>query len=1573
MTRSNEDDSEDTGRGFFRQVGDALTGIVPGVAYMGRDLVMGGLAPVRATRDFVTGKTSGTDAILGGLPFVDQALDLLGNDAAERRQQQYKPFAAGLDQSVKATGTRLRNPTQYRKAWRDGRIVDVILEDAGNLAGAGSLASKGLTAGARTASLGADAAVAGGNAAQAARMAARADRFAKAAGRAERVATLGNKVSDSPIRVSTSLARRGLRGLGTGIDSTLAAMRNSGENSRPQRAAAWADRRFPTMSTPEGRAVTREGRRVNVTEKRRRSGAIRNILNAAPDELTVPEQGVATALRAGTIDQLIRAADTEVPFTAEGIPAEMGVGIPARPDATSLGRDAARTVVAPRQIPEVTLTGDVAELAAAYRDGTMPAEQRARIDKYAEVLDENLADIQERALVGQGRTKGGLDPQQLGDVAIPEYVDKAIRKDNPRAAGLGLLIDDRWVPYEQLKELADVDQGVADLVDTTMQRDGLAGFVYPSDMDAFNQALNSPNVYPAAWRPQIEMANRARAGVLESSLKPIMDRIAALKDMMTERAALRNAARQELAALRNRVTAEVDDAIAQVGDPELLQIHSDLNAVNRELRGLRAQFREVVGTRRNNDKLLNIAERRENAPSLEGPQPGKYFHGSSSELVQFQDWQSRGANNLFGPGVYTTDTPSVAGEYTKKGSGTTPNVYRVEWAGDNPPRVLDLTVQQDAMHQAIGDQYEALDDAGSWFDPEADAWNELGDALNDPAVTAENLYSKFRHAVATARLSLSDANEVMGAVTDSLMGQGFDALSHRGGLRVGGAGEHNVTIFLDQSKATIVDNVTGRINPKMSRPGDAATVTEKGEQVASGQGRIDSVRTDIAIAEARRDALLDERNARLDAEQEARVADLEDQVDAIDEANGEAPAPKPKRRKRTTDEKNQIEALRLRQRVLDNIGRSQTVRLGRLGATVTNVTRAATPDIAAAIPNTPSDMLAAGLPKPGYVPAGVSDLIDPKRVGTGRRPDRYGIPGIRKPRSENMRASSEELPYSARGMADLIGQEAGQTAANMDVHRIFSDGRLRNVGQILGQTAADLRAKADAEAQAQGGTPAQIAERAKVLYGRAVTEALAEQGFEPLIGDRLAPQHGDFNPDKKIEFDQVGDETVVLPAGLRERLIPYMTGKEMGPFMNTLERLNGKIKGVLLPFSVKWYMGDLVGGAFMGWVGGGIPPNQLFDGMQKIGDLSEEGTRAIFDHPDFQDAGLNFEESARMRNLTERPEASSRLGKAWYRAGDVRRASYRLNGSINRINRQGYVLAKLQQLLDERGLDLDLGDVDRAEWQRPGIQAAITDAVEDANKIMGTFDDMTPFERRYIRNIFPFYAWNRHITKLAWRTAIDNPARMVWTMRIGTYGQDPNDPMNDLPWLRGGLAFGSKIMPTNFINPFNDIAGGSIYTPGGALKATSPALKMLALGVGRDPNNELAPVTRPYDGKGLGPTGKDGGFRPLTPAEFGYNALRQFAPGRALFNVLPTNEIAGVGLGPHPRYGSGALIVDKRGRPIDQSSRWQSLYGLVSAGGTDGAIPFITDREDIEPILAARAKRLEEAQRRASNTIRYQP
>jgi hypothetical protein len=1370
MTRSNDDDSEDTGRGFFRQVGDALTGIVPGVAYMGRDLVVGGLAPVRATRDFVTGKTSGTDAILGGLPFVDQALDLLGNDAAERRQQQYKPFAAGLDQSVKATGTRLRNPTQYRKAWRDGRIVDVILEDAGNLAGAGSLASKGLTAGARTASLGADAAVAGGNAAQAARMAARADRFGRAAGRAERVATLGNKVSDGPIRVSTSLARRGLRGLGTGIDSTLAAMRNSGENSRPQRAAGWADRRFPTMSTPEGRAVTREGRRVNVTEKRRRSGAIRNILNAAPDELTVPEQGVATALRAGTIDQLIRAADTEVPFTAEGIPAEMGVGIPARPDATSLGRDAARTVVAPRQIPEVTLTGDVAELAAAYRDGTMPAEQRARIDKYAEVVDENLADIQERALVGQGRTKGGLDPQQLGDVAIPEYVDKAIREGNPQAAGLGLLIDDRWVPYEQLKELADVDQGVADLVDTTMQRDGLAGFVYPSDMDAFNQALNSPDVYPAAWRPQIEMANRARAGVLESSLQPIMDRIAALKDMMDERAALRNAARQELAALRNRVTAEVDDAIAQVGDPELLQIHSDLNAVNRELRGLRAQFREAVGTRRNNDKLLNVAEQADDVPA----------------------------------------------------------------------------------------------------------------------------------------------------------------------------------------------------------------VTLRGEQVASGQGRIDSVRTDIAIAEARRDALLDERNARLDAEQEARIADLEDQVDAIDEANGEAPAPKPKRRKRTTDEKNQIEALRLRQRVLDNIGRSQTVRLGRLGATVTNVTRAATPDIAAAIPNTPSDMLAAGLPKPGYVPAGVSDLIDPKRVGTGRRPDRYGIPGIRKPRSENMRASSEELPYSARGMADLIGQEAGQTAANMDVHRIFSDGRLRNVGQILGQTAADLRAKADAEAQAQGGTPAQIAERAKVLYGRAVTEALAEQGFEPLIGDRLAPQHGDFNPDKKIEFDQVGDETVVLPAGLRERLIPYMTGKEMGPFMNTLERLNGKIKGVLLPFSVKWYMGDLVGGAFMSWVGGGIPPNQLFDGMQKIGDLSEEGTRAIFDHPDFQDAGLNFEESARMRNLTERPApttgpGATAIGRAWYRAGDVRRASYRLNGSINRINRQGYVLAKLQQLLDERGLDLDLGDVDRAEWQRPGIQAAITDAVEDANKIMGTFDDMTPFERRYIRNIFPFYAWNRHITKLAWRTAIDNPARMVWTMRIGTYGQDPNDPMNDLPWLRGGLSIGNKIMPTNFINPFNDIAGGSIYTPGGALKATSPALKMLALGVGRDPNNELASVTRPYDGKGLGPTGKDGGFRPLTPAEFGYNALRQFAPGRALFNVLPTNEIAGVGLGPHPRYGSGALIVDKRGRPIDQSSRWQSLYGLVSAGGTDGAIPFITDREDIEPILAARAKRLEEAQRRASNTIRFQP
>ena len=623
-------------------------------------------------------------------------------------------------------------------------------------------------------------------------------------------------------------------------------------------------------------------------------------------------------------------------------------------------------------------------------------------------------------------------------------------------------------------------------------------------------------------------------------------------------------------------------------------------------------------------------------------------------------------------------------------------------------------------------------------------------------------------------------------------------------------------------------------------------------------------------------------------------------------------------------------------------------------------------------PLRPNEMLDAGLPAPDYLPGGRSDLINPTSQGTGRVPTREGIRGYQGLASEQARVTSEVQPFSARALGEKAGREARVTTGNEGIHQLFNDNRIKMVKDVVPASRLDeLRIEAERQAKAQRGTPRQIADATAELFGQMILDELASKGLDVIPGSRSAPALGDFDPASKVKFSMTNADSVVLPAGVKDRLIPYMTGREMGKFWNAVAKINTKFKGVVLPFSLRWQLGDVVGGTFMSWVGGGIPPWDLIDGMRQIKTVGERGTTAIFDNPAFEDAGLNFEESRWMTNAEDLPAPATKAGKAWRKAGDVRRGSFRVNAAINRINRQGYVLARLQKLLDERGISLDLADENPAAWQDPDIQRAITDAVDDANKVMGAFDEMSPFERRYVRNAFPFWAWNKHITQLAWNTAIDNPARMMWTMRLGTYGQDPNDPMNDLPWMQGGIPVGDKIIPTNFVNPFNDIGDGSIYTPTGAARALSPALKFAAAAVGKDANRGFADITRPYDGGGLDALGRPGGFRLLSPTELAYQAIKQTPQGRGLLNVLPTSSVGDIGLGPHPRYGNGDFIVNRSGRPIDTTSRWQPLFGLAGIGGTDDALPLVSDRADIKPIIDAKNAREREARRRARNTITF--
>lgn len=1378
-------------KGILGQVKDVVGDIIPGFAHLAKTAATEAAAPVRLAVDAIQGDAKASD-IPSLLNPADVAVDTFMGRRNER-QASLHPLADQFGSSMRTTYEDVIHPSRFKKAWDEGQIVNKVLEDAGNIALVGGVAAKGLGAAARTAE-------AAGNAERAAML-------GRAGDVAQRIATPLDKVADAPVSVPRAVIQGGRKALIKGFDSAAEGAFGAGAQTRAISLAA----KYPGVLTDEGRFLLGASRKAERDARRAQTKTTRVLHQAAEvADVSLDEQGAVTAVRTGIaqqIDNLVR----------QGVDPEQ-----------------ARQTVVLRDRPEQTLSAGANEIALGYLNRTLPPEVLDRMDRYAGVVDEVIGAQTERALAGQGRPGGPLDPRQLGEDPLWDRVDQALKD----AGGKGV----------------DVDTGA--LLD-------------PADQGLLNDILDSPEVYPAPWRPAMRAAGLAREANAVPADQPFMsDMEATWRD---------DAARR----------AEIDAFDALPDDTQILVFH---------------------GTTAEN--AARIAD------------TGKVSRSPRGDDI------SAGAQS---DGLYVAPTALDAQNYAGPGG-----------------KVV-------ALHVRKGDLAPS---------PEARSAPSVGYAL----------YHSFDGAVIPAGTKLA-VREILDA----------DSIPR-----------------------------TGTASPRQTYGAPMLT-----------------------------------------------------------------------------------------------------------------------------IPVRPSEMNAAGMQQPRYLPGGRSDLVDPTAVGTGRTPIREGIRGLQGVSSEKLRAASEFQPFSARTIAEKAGQEARTTVMNERVVEMFNDPTVRTVADAIPETRrAELRTAAEREARAQRGTPAQIKVRTDELYGKYLHDELRDvYRHDVIMGDRNNPQVGDFDPADKAAYAKITDDSVVLPAGLKDRLIPYMRGKEMGRTFNMLAKINAKFKGLVLPWSVRWQLGDAVGGAFMAWSGGGVNPAKLFGAMRDLRKLDDAGVRAIFD--DLQDSGLNIEEAAWMRGDSMLGTPTTKAGKAWRRAGDVRRASFRLNETINRLNRQGYALAKLQDLLTEKGLNLDdvqadgrrmpvtryspepldasvarpggayfnyspendmyskrrtrhdryaaarnplvvdretwahstgeaavkalstpeqfrafsdrvlagdvVGAIDYAErelgvilpeetrafltesgwgfgvfdsvggqmarnaghdaitgrvrpggsgtrgdgyydeyvalepsalseqpsaWGDPEVQAAINEAVDDANKVMGTFDEMTPFERNYVRNVFPFWVWNRHITALAWRTAIDNPSRAMWTMNLGRYGAQQNGDAELLPWQEGSLIMGNTLIPTNFINPFNDVAGGSIYTPTGAVRSMSPALKLGFAAVGKDANRGFADITRSYDGGGLDELGRAGGFRLLSPAELAYQAVRQLPQGRSFLNVLPTGEVANVGLGPHPRYGTGEFMVDKAGRPIDTDSRWQSLYGLLGMGGT-GEYPLLGSLSDNADIIAARDRRRAEAARRAANAIHF--
>ena len=623
------------------------------------------------------------------------------------------------------------------------------------------------------------------------------------------------------------------------------------------------------------------------------------------------------------------------------------------------------------------------------------------------------------------------------------------------------------------------------------------------------------------------------------------------------------------------------------------------------------------------------------------------------------------------------------------------------------------------------------------------------------------------------------------------------------------------------------------------------------------------------------------------------------------------------------------------------------------------------------VPYQPEQLLAAGIPRPQYLPGGNSELVRPFSSRITQQQQNIGMNGLRGIAGENLRGSGAIQPYSFRAFADHMAKSARSREMNAGVLDFVNRPQIQTVADLIHP---DLLERMKADALRRSKITQDPSSR---ILGEMIHEHLnsLDKPYRVLTGSRETPKVGDFDPGGKLNFSAIRPDSVVMPEAVIKAIDKRYAPK--GGVQTLFETSNSWMKRQLLQFNAGWHLGDATGGIFMAWLEGGINPFKMIHSMGEVKAMrgTELGTnfeRNVVEHPQFVSQGLNMQHMDYLHGgkgglLPDQNPAATAFGRGFDR---FRAKSFKLNETINRVEREAFVLAKLQQKLDGLGLNVyDLGaDIDK--WKRPDVQAAINHAVDNSNKTMGVFSQMTPFEQKFVRNAFMFWSWTRHISALAIRTSIDNPARMMWALRLGSIGSQ-NSP--DTPeWMKGGINIGGWVIPTNYLNPLNDVSGGSILTDPG--RSMSPLLKLGALGVfGTDLSHRGMQLTRPFGTGGYDQaTGKatatpllmPGSFHPL---ELAYNALNMVPLGRAAINLAPTVQLpfggdAPIGLGPHrARYGNGTLMVDKSGTPISDDSRLQILgnaFGIRTGGSLSTAQTILAGGGKARGLTAKKAKKV---------------
>jgi len=553
--------------------------------------------------------------------------------------------------------------------------------------------------------------------------------------------------------------------------------------------------------------------------------------------------------------------------------------------------------------------------------------------------------------------------------------------------------------------------------------------------------------------------------------------------------------------------------------------------------------------------------------------------------------------------------------------------------------------------------------------------------------------------------------------------------------------------------------------------------------------------------------------------------------------------------------------------------------------------------------------------------------------------------------------------------ATSVGQQAGklnevmgQFSRNVVVEEFITSPEFAlPTSNVVGiQRVLDLQQAAINELQNQGiprNTP-QFETALKRRTGELLIRELRLRGYEPVSPVKFDPEVPSHSPvgglQEIVGAETVDANTIAMRIGLRDTIASRFEPVHGNTTPSAVTRVFDKVgkltqgwKSVVLPFSLRWQVGDLVGNIMNAWIRGDIPANEMVRAMQDVknritvdGDgivrtlKSDVADQTMADPvlaalvgAGLEARGLRGAELKAISEGTLRP-VGERISSRMF--PKFRQKAFNVNATQNLIARAAVAITKLEAELASKGRTLD--EIDPITLLNDKVlNDAVVKAVQETNSTLGAFAEMTPWERNVLRQVFPFWSWIKFINKAAAQLVLDQPDRVLFYGHIGSmYTSGEGKDLMD--WLKDKTPTPFGFMDFRFLNPYSDAMIFS-RNPIDALSQTFTRPSPVIM-TGIDAANALGFYAT---GKNLIPYGgmSRPGYlegRPGASArgvgdlagELGYMALNRFGgPFRNVLTVLP-NEIPVIA--PEGRLIGTDVAIGTRNRYPQGSARTQGIY-----------------------------------------------